>query len=72
MLLKFTIANTDGKAIWINPDHVTGVLASSHDVATVYLVGGVEHRLAGTPEEIARQIDVAAASQIGGDAPGRR
>ncbi len=43
--------------MWIEPNQVTGILASARDVATIYLVGGVEQRVAGDPEEIAQTVD---------------
>ena len=58
MLIKFKLDGAD-KAVWINPDQVSGVLATGKDVATVYLVGGVEQRVSGSPDNIAREIDEA-------------
>jgi hypothetical protein len=58
MLMKFKVSGAD-KAVWINPAQVCGILASASDVATIYLVGGVEQRVEGQPEEIAGQIDAA-------------
>ena len=53
------------KAVWINPEHVSGVLASAGDVATVFLVGGVEQRVEGHPDDIVRLIE----SQASAPAP---
>lgn len=58
MLIKFKVAGAD-KSVWINPDHVCGVLGSAHDVSTVYLVGGVEQRIEAAPETVAREIEAA-------------
>ena len=58
MLIRLKVAGAD-KAVWINPEHVSGVLASAADIATIYLVGGVEQRVDGHPDEIARMIEEA-------------
>lgn len=62
MLIKLKVAGAD-KAVWINPEHVSGVLASAGDVATVFLVGGVEQRVEGHPDDIVRLIESLASDQ---------
>ena len=56
MLIKFKVAGAD-KSVWVNPEHVSGVLASAQETTTVYLVGGVEQRIEAHPEEVAREIE---------------
>jgi hypothetical protein len=58
MLIKFKVAGAD-KSVWINPEQVSGILASATDTVTIYLVGGVEQRISGNPDDIAREIDEA-------------
>ncbi len=58
MLIKFKVAGAD-KSVWINPEHVSGVLASALDISTVYLLGGVEQRIEAHPEDVAREIETA-------------
>ena len=70
MLIKLKVAGAE-KAVWINPEHVSGVLASAADIATIYLVGGVEQRVEGHPDDIAREIDDAQRSGAAAD-PGPR
>ncbi len=57
MLLKFQTPHTPDVATWINPEHVAGVHTQTPEVTTIYLVGGFEQRVAGRPDEVARQID---------------
>ena len=63
MLIKFKVAGAE-KAVWVNPSHVSGVLASAADIATIYLVGGVEQRVEGHPDDIARRIDDALSGSV--------
>lgn len=58
MLIKFKVAGAD-KTVWINPEHVSGLLATSHEISTVYLVGGVEQRIDARPEDVAKAIEEA-------------
>ena len=67
MLIRFKVANTEHKSVWINPEHVSGVLGNAADVATIYLVGGVEQRVEALPEEVAQEIDLAQRGLAGGE-----
>lgn len=58
MLIKFKVAGAD-KSVWINPEHVSGVLATSTEISTVYLAGGVEQRIEAHPEAVVKDIEEA-------------
>ena len=68
MLIKLKVAGAD-KAVWINPEHVSGVLASAGDVATVFLVGGVEQRVEGHADEIVKLFEEASDQSSGSARP---
>lgn len=59
MLLQFKTPHANDVTTWINPEQVAGVHTQTPEVTTVYLVGGFEQRVAGRPEDVARQIDEA-------------
>ena len=59
MLLQFKTPHANDVTAWINPEQVAGVHTQTPEVTTIYLVGGFEQRVAGRPEDVARQIDEA-------------
>ncbi|HEX4768927.1 MAG TPA: hypothetical protein VH414_21900 [Lichenihabitans sp.] len=71
MLIRFKVANTEHKSVWINPDHVSGVLGNAADVATIYLVGGVEQRVEALPDDVAQEIDSAQRRLAGVQGPAK-
>ncbi len=58
MLIKFKVAGAD-KSVWINPDQVSGVLATSAEITTVYLAENIEQRIEAHPEAVAKDIEEA-------------